>query len=183
MKKILILPTLISFTMICSCQKQDTAADQELAQRKTELDSREEAFDERLNALNEKVNALDARVKALAEREQANANRTTPSDVQRQIPDPAQVQAERERIQQLAAQMRSSIPDHSKMKAERDRQRQLEMEKLQSQSPREPKMPGGAVFPAPEAASPTAPAQVEATSPAPSAETEATSPTPSPTQQ
>jgi len=183
MKKILILPILVSFTMICSCQKQDTAAEQELAQRKTELDSREEALVERLNAFDAKLNALDERVKALAEREQATANPTTPPDVQRQIPDPAQVQAERERIQQLAAQMRSSIPNNVKMKAERDRQRQLEMEKLQSQNPRKPKMPGGAVFPAPEATSPTAPAQVEETSPAPSSEIDATSQSPSPTPQ
>jgi hypothetical protein len=58
MKNIFILSLLISFAMICSCQKQDSAAEQQLAQRKTELDARETALIERLNALDEKVNAL-----------------------------------------------------------------------------------------------------------------------------
>ena len=44
MKKILILSMLISFMIICSCQKQDSAAEQELAQRKTQLDARENAL-------------------------------------------------------------------------------------------------------------------------------------------
>ena len=59
MKKNLILSMIISFAMICSCQKQDSAPEQQLAQRKTELDPRETALIERLNALDEKVNALD----------------------------------------------------------------------------------------------------------------------------
>ena len=63
MKKIFILSMIISFAMICSCQKQDSAAEQELAQRKTELDARETALNERINALDEKVKALDERVK------------------------------------------------------------------------------------------------------------------------
>src|SRR5207249_322660 len=45
MKKIFVLSMLISFAMICSCQKQDTAAEQQLAQRKAELDERENAKD------------------------------------------------------------------------------------------------------------------------------------------
>ena len=45
MKKIVILSMLISFGMICSCQKQDSAAEQQLAQRKAELDAREQALD------------------------------------------------------------------------------------------------------------------------------------------
>jgi DNA repair exonuclease SbcCD ATPase subunit len=184
MKKIFILPMLISFTMICSCQKQDSAVEQQLAQRKAELDARENALDERLNALDEKVNALDERVNALAEKEKVTPNdRTAPADVQSRTPDPAQVQAERERLQQLATQMRSLIPDHSKMKVERDRQRQLELEKLQSQNPRKSAISGGAVFPAPEATSPTLSPAVEAASQTPSAELQATSPTASPTPQ
>ena len=48
---------LISFAMICSCQKQDSAAEQ-LAQRKAELDAREKALDER-EKVRCKVKALD----------------------------------------------------------------------------------------------------------------------------
>jgi chaperonin cofactor prefoldin len=165
MKKILILSMLVPFAMICSCQKQDSGAEQELAQRKTELDSREEALNERVNALGEKVNALDERVKALAEREQATGNRTIPPGVQGQTPDPAQVKAERDRVQQLAAEMRALVPDDSKMKAESDRARRHALEKLQSQSQPKSKMSGGAVYPAPEATSPTPSPEVEANSP------------------
>ena len=99
MKKIFILPTFISLAMICSCQKQDSAAEQELAQRKTELDARENALDERMNALDERVKALDETVKILAENQKAMANaETSLTGVQGETPDPAQVQAERERI-------------------------------------------------------------------------------------
>ncbi len=80
---------LISFAMICSCQKQDSPAEQQLAQRKTEVDARETALIERLNALDEKVNALDNKVKALAEKEQTTLNAgTTATGVQGQTSDP-----------------------------------------------------------------------------------------------
>ena len=158
--------------MICSCHKGDSVAEQQLAQRKTDLDARENALDARVNALDEKVNALDERVKALFEKEQATLNaRTTATGVQGQTPDPAQMQAERERtIQQFSAEMRALVPDDSKMKVESDRARRHALEKLQSQRQPKLKMSGGAVFPAPEATSPT-----------PSPAAEATSPTPSPT--
>jgi hypothetical protein len=185
MKKIFILPMLISFAMICSCQKQDSAAEQELAQRKAEMDAREKALDEKLSALDERVNGLDRRVKALAEKQNATANTgTNPSDVQGETPDPAQAQAERERaIQQFSAQIRSMIPNDSRMKADHDKKRQSALEQLQSQRQPKSKMSSGAVFPAPEAASPTAPPAVEAASQTPSSAVEATSPTQSPTPQ
>jgi hypothetical protein len=47
MKKLLALSMLIPLAMVCSCQKQDAAAEQQLAQRKAELDTREKALDER----------------------------------------------------------------------------------------------------------------------------------------
>ena len=53
MKKIFILPIVISVATICSCQKQDSAADAQLAQRKSELDAREKALDEREKAVSE----------------------------------------------------------------------------------------------------------------------------------
>jgi len=57
MKKFFVISMLISFAMICSCQKQDLAAEQQLAQRKAELDAREKALDEREKALAERENA------------------------------------------------------------------------------------------------------------------------------
>ena len=109
MKNMSVLSMLISFAMICSCQKQDSAAEQQLAQRKTEPDARETALLERLNALDEKVNALDKKVKALFEKEQATLSTgTTATGVQGQTPDPAQVTAERD---QAIQQFRALIPN------------------------------------------------------------------------
>src|SRR5882762_7035766 len=98
MKKILILSMLISFAMFCSCQKQDSAAEQQLDKRKTELHAREQGLDEREQALNERQQVLDGREKALAEREKGTAKaRTIARGVQAsQTPDPSQVNAERD---------------------------------------------------------------------------------------
>ena len=177
MKKIFIVSMLTSFAMICSCQKQNSAVEQQLAQRKTELDTREAALDEREKALVE-------RERALAQREKPIANiRTIPPGVQGQTPDAAQIQAERDRrIQQLPPEFRALIsrtpPDTSQERAEKDRmtrerlaQRQLGPEDLQRQWQRnldKAKMSGKAVFPAAEATSPTPSPAVEATSPSPS---------------
>jgi len=51
MKRMFVLSMLISFAMICACQKRDSAAEAQLAQRKAELDTREKALDEREKAL------------------------------------------------------------------------------------------------------------------------------------
>lgn len=188
MKKILILSIIISFAMICSCQKQDSAAEQQLAQRKVELDAREDALIERLNALDEKVNALDKRLNALAENEKSRANvQTIPPDAQSQnvIRDEAQAKAERDRlIQQFRAQI--SHPSNGTAgdpgKQERPAPPQLGPEDLQRQWRQnldKAKMSGKAVFPAPAAPSATA----ETTGPIPSPATEAASPNPSPTPQ
>jgi flagellar capping protein FliD len=128
MKKLFVVSILLSFVMICSCQKQESATEQQLAQRKTELDAREEelaerksALDERKSALDERENALDEREKSLAEKEKAAMNvRTNPTDVQGQVSDPAQVEAEKQRmIQELSAM----IPDPAQIEeAERERE-------------------------------------------------------------
>jgi len=68
MKKLFSLSILIPLAMICSCQKQDATAEQQLAQRKVELDAREKALDER--------------EKALSEREKLVARAPLPSDLQ-----------------------------------------------------------------------------------------------------
>ena len=184
----------ISFAMICSCQKQDSTAEQELAQRKTELDARENALDERMNALDGKVKALDERVKILAENQKAMTNAgTSLSGVQGEIPDPAQEQAKRERIQQLSAEMRARMADPARLKAakaekERRTQEQLAqrpraLDGSQTQKQRKSKMFSGAVFPAPEASSAAPSSTAETTAPTPSPGVEAISPTPSPTPQ
>jgi len=177
MKKIFLLSMLVSFVMICSCQRKDSAAEQQLAQRKVELDAREEA-------LTERKSALDEREKALAEREKAIANiRTIPTSVQGQTPDPAQAKAERDRrIQQLPPEFQALIPGRAQLqadkadKAEKDRekqersaQRQLGPEDLQRQWQRQQDK-----------------AKISAAASgakAESAETDATSPSPSPTPQ
>ena len=166
---------IISFAMICSCQKQDSAAEQQLPQRKTEVDARDTALIERLNALDEKVNALDKKVKALLEKEQAALNAgTTATSVQGQTSDPAQVTAERDRAIQ---QFRALLPNPSRVRAGdpakpgRPGARQLGPEDLQRQWQQnldKAKMSGKAVFPAAEAGSPTPSAAVEATAPIPS---------------
>jgi hypothetical protein len=190
MKKTFSLSILTSLALICSCQKQDSATEQELAQRKTELDARENALDERMNALGEKVKALDERVKILAENQTAMANAARSlAGVQGETPDPAQVQAERERIQQFSAEMRAKMADPSQRaaaRAEKDRrtqerraQSQSALEQLKTQKQLKSKMFGGAVVPVPAAPSAT----VETTAPTPSPATEAASPTPSPTPQ
>src|SRR5690242_3934387 len=106
MKKTLFLSMVTAFA-ICSCQKQDSAAQAHLAQRKTELDIREDALVER-------EKAVDEREKAVAEREKTLAN-TRVIQSQRQVPDAAHAEAERQRrIQQLPPEIKALIPDRSR---------------------------------------------------------------------
>src|SRR5215831_6416016 len=110
MKDMFVLPMLISLAIICSCQKQDSTAEAQLAQRKTELDAREEALVQR-------EKAVDEREKAVAEREKAVATSRIIRS-QRQVPDAAQAEAERQRrIQQLPPELRALIPDRSRIDA------------------------------------------------------------------
>jgi hypothetical protein len=96
MKRMVLLSAFICFAMICACQKQDSAAEAQLAQRKAELDTREKALDER--------------EKALAEREKAVTNSRIIQS--RQARNPAEVEADREkRLQQLPPELRALIPN------------------------------------------------------------------------
>jgi alkylation response protein AidB-like acyl-CoA dehydrogenase len=107
MKKIFIFPMVISFAMICACQKQGSAADAQLAQRKAELDAREKALDEREKAVSEWEKAM-------------TKFRAIPSDLQSRKPavDPEQAKAEREkRIQQLPPELQALIRDRSLLDA------------------------------------------------------------------
>ena len=160
---------LIPFGMICSCQKQDSAAEQQPAQPKAELDAREQSLDERVNALDERVSALNERVNALAEKEKATTNaRTILPDVQGQVPAPAQVEPERDStIQQLPADARALVTDPSQADSERaeknrrTQERLAQPEEVQRRSQRKFEAmkrwqtSGAAVSPAAEATSPT----------------------------
>ena len=109
MNKTFLLLMPICVAMICSCQKQDSSAQQRLAERQVALDTREKALDER--------------EKALIERHRATTNtRAIRPELQtrRQVADPAQIQAERQRrIQQLPPEFRALIPDASQIQADR----------------------------------------------------------------
>jgi hypothetical protein len=171
MKKALIPSILISLTIIiCACQKQDSSAEQQLAQQKAELKAREEALDKRMNALDEKVNRLSATVKALAERERSLADtqtapRETPSqDVMRDI---AQMKA-------LMANpaLRSSVTaEKDRLTQERRAQRQAELGQSQNPKISKPKVSGIGILPRAE------------NSPTPSPDAEHSSPTESPASQ
>ena len=121
MKKIFVLSMLVSLAVICSCQKQDSAAEQQLAQRKVQLDVREEELAERKSAVDEREKALAEREQPLAKQEKATVNaRPNPADVQGQTSDPAQVEAEKERMIQQLSPM---IPDPAQIEeAERERE-------------------------------------------------------------
>src|SRR5215469_14792068 len=86
MKKISVLLMLIPLAVICSCQKEDSAAQAQLAQRRTDLDVREEALVQR-------EKAVDEREKAVAEREKAVANAPI-IQPQRQLANAAEAEAE-----------------------------------------------------------------------------------------
>ena len=79
MKNLLALSTCISLAIFCSCQKQDSNAEQQLAQRKTELDAREKALDEREKALAE-------RTKLVAKPRPVPVPRPRPAQSQRTVP-------------------------------------------------------------------------------------------------
>jgi chromosome segregation ATPase len=168
MKKNFILSMAISSAMVCSCQKQDSTAEQQLAQRKTELETREKALDERVDALDAKVNALDERMNALVESEMAaaNARMITPAQSSDTISDPTQSEAERDRkIQETAAEFRAMVPDSGKDRITKERlsQAQGALKELMSQKQPKWQTSGAAGSPAAEATSPTPSPAIETT--------------------
>ena len=110
-----VLSTFICFAMICACQKQDSAAEAQLAQRKAELDTHEKALDEKEKALLEREKAL-ANSRIIQSRQQAR--------------NPAEVEADREkRLQQLPPELRALVPnpaqvDPARLAKEREAARQ-----------------------------------------------------------
>ena len=83
MKKFFALSILISFAIFSSCQKQDSTAEQQLAQRKTDLDAREKALDEREKALAERRTLVaKPRVAPVPRTAPAEPRQTVPPDLQ-----------------------------------------------------------------------------------------------------
>jgi hypothetical protein len=110
MKKTFLLSMLFSFAILCSCEKEGSPVEAQLAQRKAKLDSREQALDGR-------EKALEQREQAVAEREKAVVNARV-IHPRTQAPDAAQAEAERQkRIQQLPPELRALIPDRSQLDA------------------------------------------------------------------
>ena len=134
MKKIFLLSTLACFATICSCQRQDSAAEAQLTQRKSDLDARE-------TALSERERMLDAREKALVEREKATANTNTiRTELQspRPIPNAAEAKTERDRrLEQLPPEFRALIPDASRVKAESSRDKRESSDPAEAQAARD----------------------------------------------
>jgi hypothetical protein len=129
MKKLFVLSTLLPLAMVCSCQKQDAAAEQQLAQRKAELDTREKALDEREKALAERERVV-ARTPRLptdlqlrgASKDSSGNPIPAPSIPAGLIPtrDTTQLKVERERrIQERLAQRQQRLDALRKMRGMR----------------------------------------------------------------
>jgi hypothetical protein len=104
MKKAFALSLLIPFALICSCEKQDSTAEQQLAQRKTELDAREKALDERERALAE-------REKLVARPRIAPVPRPAPADPQRTVPPDLQgLIGKMQEMQRTRGRNRATVP-------------------------------------------------------------------------
>jgi hypothetical protein len=105
MKKLFVLSMLIPFAMVCSSQKQDAAAEQQLAQRKAELDTCEKALGEREKALAEREKAVaraavlpaDLQLRALKRDASSNAKPSASIPPGLSPPDNSQLKASRER--------------------------------------------------------------------------------------
>jgi hypothetical protein len=110
-KKFSALSTCISLAIICSCQKQDSNAEQQVAQRKTELDAREKALDEREKALAEREK-LVAKPRVAPVPRRARPQRTIPPELQGLVADPNQLRTEREqRMQERLAERQRKIEE------------------------------------------------------------------------
>jgi hypothetical protein len=126
MKKLFVLSMLVPLAIVCSCQKQDAAAEQQLAQRKTELDAREKALDEREKALAERERAVaraailpaDLQLRALKKDGSSNVQPSASIPPGLSPPgDTAQLKASRERrIEELRALRQRRLEAIQKMR-------------------------------------------------------------------
>ena len=118
MKKIFVLSLLIPFVLLCSCEKQDSTAEQQLAQQKTELDAREKALDEREKALAERENLVaKSRIAPVPRIAPAGPQRTVPPELKGLMADPSQLRTEREqRMQERLAERQRKMEEVQKMR-------------------------------------------------------------------
>jgi hypothetical protein len=115
MKKTFVLSLLIPLALVCSCQKQDSNAEEQLAQRKTDLDARQKALDDKEKAL-EQREKLVVKPKVAAVPRIAPApvepQRTVPPELKGLVPDPSQLRAEREqRVQERLTERQRKIEE------------------------------------------------------------------------
>jgi hypothetical protein len=154
MKKLFVLSMLIPLAMVCSCQKQDAAAEQQLAQRKAELNTREKALDEREKALaeREKVVARTPRLPTDLQLRGASKDSSgnpipAPSIPAALIPtrDTTQLKVERERrIQERLAQRQQRLDALRKMRGMRAQGSPNAEASPNAQAPTDADAPGGA---------------------------------------
>ena len=118
MKKTLALSLLIPFALVCSCQKQDSTTEQQLAQRKTELDAREKALDEREKALAQRAKLVATpRIAPVPRIAPAAPQRTVPPELRGLMADPSQLRTEREpRMQERLAERQRKMEEVQKMR-------------------------------------------------------------------
>ena len=118
MKKTLALSLLIPFALVCSCQKQDSTAEQQLAQRKTELDAREKALDEKEKALAQRAKLVATpRIAPVPRIAPAEPQRTVPPELKGLLADPSQLRTEREqRMQERLAERQRKMEEVQKMR-------------------------------------------------------------------
>jgi hypothetical protein len=118
-KKLSGLSTCIFLAIICSCQKQDSTAEQQFAQRKTELGVREKALDEREKALTEREKLVaKPRVAPVPRMAPARPQRTIPPELKGLMADPSQLRTEREqRLQERLAERQRKMEEVQKMRA------------------------------------------------------------------
>ena len=119
---------LIPLAMVCSCQKQDAVAEQQLAQRKIELDTREKALDEREKILSEREKAIARAALGPADSQLRDLKRDGSSNVRTSAsvppglapPDNSQLKASREKkIEELRALRQSRLEAIQKMRSMR----------------------------------------------------------------
>jgi hypothetical protein len=133
MKRLFFLSMLIPLAMVCSCQKQDVAAEQQLAQRKAELDAREKVLDEREKALAEReriaarISRLPTDLQSRGANKDSSGNSVPAPSIPPSIPagliptqDATQLKAERERrIQERLAQRQKRLDALKEMRRAR----------------------------------------------------------------
>jgi hypothetical protein len=126
MKKTVALSLLIPFALICSCQKQDSTAEQQLAQQKTELDAREKALDEREKALAQRAKLVaTARIAPVPRIAPAQSQRAVPPELKGLMADPSQLRTEREqRMRERLAERQRKMEEVQRMRVPASRNNQ-----------------------------------------------------------